>query len=88
MEKGQIISGVAHAGVILWVVLGDWLFRAPTLPEIEVAEVSLMSSAEFDAMVAAAPSAPEPVAEPLEEPAVEPAPESRRRNRSHRLRCR
>ncbi len=75
MEKGQIISGVAHAGVILWVVLGDWLFRAPTLPEIEVAEVSLMSSAEFDAMVAAAPSAPEPVAEPLEEPAVEPAPE-------------
>jgi hypothetical protein len=69
MEKGQIISGIAHAGVILWVVLGDWLFRADTLPEIEVAEVSLMSSAEFDAMMAAAPAPAEPVAEP------EPAPE-------------
>ena len=54
MEKGQIISGIAHAGVILWVILGDWLFRADTLPEIEVAEVSLMSGEEFDAMMAAA----------------------------------
>jgi hypothetical protein len=71
MEKGQIISGIAHGGVILWVILGDWLFRAPTLPEIEVAEVSLMSSAEFDAMMAAAP----PAAEPAQEPAPEPAPE-------------
>lgn len=73
MEKGQIISGVGHAGLILWVVLGDWLFRAPDLPEIEIAEVSLMSSAEFDALVAASPSTPEPAPE---EPAPEePAPE-------------
>lgn len=75
MEKGQIISGVAHAGVILWVVLGDWLFRADTLPEMQVAEVSLMSSAEFDAMVASAPKPAEPVAEPEpapEQPAAEP----------------
>jgi hypothetical protein len=76
MEKGQIISGIAHGGVILWVILGDWLFRAPTLPEIEVAEVSLMSSAEFDAMMAAAPPAVEPAVEPAPEPAPEePAPE-------------
>jgi hypothetical protein len=76
MEKGQIISGIAHGGVILWVILGDWLFRAPTLPEIEVAEVSLMSSAEFDAMMAAAPPVVEPVPEqPAPEPAPEPVPE-------------
>lgn len=68
MEKGQIISGIAHAGVILWVVLGDWLFRADTLPEMQVAEVSLMSSAEFDAMMAAAPP---PAVQP-EEPAAQP----------------
>ena len=74
MEKGQIISGIAHGGVILWVILGDWLFRAPTLPEIEVAEVSLMSSAEFDAMMAAAPPAAEPTPEEPapEEPAIQP----------------
>ena len=57
MEKGQIISGVAHAGVILWVVLGDWFFRADTLPEMEVAEVSLMTSSEFDELVKASPAA-------------------------------
>lgn len=73
MEKGQIISGVAHAGVILWVILGDWLFRAPTLPEIQVAEVSLMTGAEFDAMMA---SAPPPATPPTPEPpAEEPAPQ-------------
>jgi hypothetical protein len=71
MEKGQIISGIAHAGVILWVVLGDWLFRADTLPEIEVAEVSLMSSAEFDAMMASAPKPAAPTTVP-EEPAATP----------------
>lgn len=75
MEKGQIISGVAHAGVILWVILGDWLFRADTLPEIEVAEVSLMSGEEFDAMMAAAPAPSRPAPEPEPEPAPEPAPE-------------
>lgn len=75
MEKGQIISGVAHAGVILWVILGDWLFRADTLPEIEVAEVSLMSGEEFDAMMAAAPAPTEPAPEPEpapEEPVIQP----------------
>lgn len=71
MEKGQIISGVAHAGVILWVILGDWLMRTDTLPEIQVAEVTLMSSAEFDAMMAAAPPAPQPA----EEAPAEPAPQ-------------
>lgn len=79
MEKGQIISGIAHAGVILWVVLGDWLFRTDTLPEIQVAEVTLMTNSEFDAMMAAAPPAPQPVEEPApqpqpEETAVEPPP--------------
>lgn len=73
MEKGQIISGVAHAGVILWVVLGDWLFRADVLPEIQVAEVSLLSSAEFDAMMAAAPPPAVELVEPVAEPeAVQP----------------
>ena len=71
MEKGQIISGVAHAGVIFWVILGDWLFRTDTLPEIQVAEVTLMSSAEFDAMMAAAPPVPQPAVEPTAQPAPE-----------------
>ncbi|MDP2080650.1 MAG: cell envelope biogenesis protein TolA [Pseudotabrizicola sp.] len=76
MQTGTLISGVGHAALILWVILGDWLFARKDAPAVEVAEVSLISAAEFDAMVAAAPSTPEPAptAEPAPEPPA-PAPE-------------
>ncbi len=87
MNKGVIISGIGHAGLILWVVLGDFLFQPQDAPEVAVTEVSLLTSAEFDAMLAAAPSAPpsteqtdapaEPaieVPEPVEPEPVEPEP--------------
>ncbi|MGB8812368.1 MAG: cell envelope biogenesis protein TolA [Paracoccaceae bacterium] len=81
MNKGVIISGIGHLGLILWVVLGDFLFTAKDMPEINATSVSLLSEAEFDAMMAAAPSTPEPAAEPAvtaPEPVVpevvEPAP--------------
>ena len=73
MDRGAIISGAGHLGLILWVILGDWLFAPSDMPPVEVAQVSLMSAAEYDAMVASAPKAvdvaPEPAAEPLAEPA-------------------
>lgn len=72
MQTGTIISGTGHAALILWVVLGDWLFSAQDVPPVQVAEVSLISSAEFDAMAAAVPSTPEPVQAP--EPAPDPTP--------------
>lgn len=74
MQTGTIISGAGHAALILWVVLGDWLFARKDAPPIAVAEVSLMTSAEFDAMVAAVPSTPDPVVTPA--PAEEAAPET------------
>lgn len=76
MQTGTVISGAGHAALVLWVILGDWLFARNEPAAVEVAEVSLISSAEFDAMVAAAPSTPEPapVAEPAPEPPA-PAPE-------------
>ena len=73
MEKGTLISGAGHAALILWMVLGDWLFARKDAPEVQVAEVSLISAAQFDAMVAAAPSTPEP--QPAAEPAPEPTPQ-------------
>ena len=85
MQTGTLISGAGHAALVLWVILGDWLFAPDDAPPMEVAEVSLISAAEFDAMVAAAPSTPEPevapepapepaVAEPVEPEVVEPPP--------------
>ena len=77
MQTGTVISGAGHAALILWVILGDWLFDRSEPAAVEVAEVSLMSAAEFDAMVAAAPSTPEPAPEPAPDPvAPEPAPEA------------
>ncbi|MDO9637522.1 MAG: cell envelope biogenesis protein TolA [Pseudotabrizicola sp.] len=75
MQTGTLISGAGHAALILWVILGDWLFQRKDAPPVEVAEVSLISSAEFDAMVAAAPSTPTPAPQPAPEPPAEtPAP--------------
>ncbi|MEZ5778966.1 MAG: cell envelope biogenesis protein TolA [Paracoccaceae bacterium] len=75
---GMIASGVAHLGVILWLILGGIFFSHDLPPPVTTSEVTLMSEAEFAAIQAAAPKAveetpPEPV---VPEPAVtEPAPE-------------
>ncbi|MBN2630754.1 MAG: cell envelope biogenesis protein TolA [Rhodobacteraceae bacterium] len=75
MERGTLISGIGHGVAILWVILGDWLFAPQDAPPVEVAEVSLISSAEFDALVAAAPSTPEPAPTPKPRPEPEPTPQ-------------
>jgi hypothetical protein len=75
MDRGAIISGAGHLGLILWVILGDWLFAPRDMPPVEIAQVSLMSAAEYDAMVASAPKAEDVAPEPAAEPAPERAPE-------------
>ena len=63
MDRGTILSGVGHVGLILWVALGEWLFAPAELPAPSVAEVSLISSAEFDKLAAAQPTTPKPAPE-------------------------
>lgn len=89
MDTGQIVSATAHAAVIVWVMVGGFFSTPPDAPSVAVTEVSLMTSDEFAAMVAAAPvpsdalapeaqseiAAPQPV-DPATEPAETPAPES------------
>jgi hypothetical protein len=72
VNSGTIFSGIGHAGLILWVLLGDWLFAPQPNAEIAVTQVSMMTSAEFDAMKAAVSSPPRPQAKP---PAKTPAKE-------------
>ena len=83
-QTGTVISAVGHLGVILWVLVGDWLFAADAVPEPIVMSVSTLTSAEFDALQAAstptpseepAPVRPEPRPEPAVEPEPAPAPE-------------
>ena len=80
MNTGMTASGIGHAALILWVLVGGFFSTPPDAPAVAVTEVSLVSSAEFDAMVAAAPvrpqsEAPEP-AVPTPETPTEPAPET------------
>jgi len=77
LSKGTIYSGAGHLGLILWVVVGDWLFPHSEPEAIEIATVSMMTEAEFQAMQSSAPApsespAPEQVAaaEPEEAPAA------------------
>ena len=74
MDTGTIISGVGHAGLILWVLMGDWLFQPQDQPAIAATEVSLLSEAQYDALVAAAPSTPEPAQQPSLPEVTPPAP--------------
>jgi hypothetical protein len=82
MQTGTIFSGIGHAGLILWVVVGDWLFAPDPVEEVIVTQVSMLTSAEFDALQAAATPTPaaepapvRPAARPEPEPEPEPAPE-------------
>ena len=59
MDRASTVSAAGHLAVILWAVMGDWLFSPKDMPPMEVAEVSLMSEGEFQAMMASAPK-PDP----------------------------
>lgn len=80
MNKGVIISGIGHVGLILWAMLGGWLFAAREVPEIKVVDVQMISNAEFDAMMSAPPrvedtppeAAPQESSEEPQEPPPEP----------------
>lgn len=87
-QTGTVVSAIGHAGVILWVLVGDWLFAPAPPQEIVLTSVDFVTSAEFDAMQAAAtetpaeepapvrPQArPEAVPEPVPAPVTEPVPE-------------
>ncbi len=51
MDTGQYISGAGHVGLIAWLLLGG-LFTSEPEP-FEMTEVSVISGADFDAMIAA-----------------------------------
>lgn len=55
MKKGLILSGLGHLGLVLWALLGGWFTWTNETPPIQVAQVSLISTSEFDALASAAP---------------------------------
>ena len=74
MRIGYYISGAGHIAVILWVFFGD-VFNAPP-QSFEVTEVSVISGAEFEAMMAGVqtPDVTTDVAMPAPELPAEAAP--------------
>ena len=78
---GLIVSGGAHVGAILWLLVGGIFFSHDMPPPVATAEVSLMSQSDYDAMIAAAPKAateapPQPsLPEPPQAEPTPPAPE-------------
>ena len=75
MDKSQILSGVGHAVVITWVVLGDWLFAPREVPPPDSVQVSMVSESDLQALQdAAAKSEKPPADKPEVKPAAKPAP--------------
>lgn len=61
MQQGAYISGLAHGALIIWALFaGYFLSRSDPLP-IEAMDVSILSSAEFEALTASpVPDLPQP----------------------------
>ena len=91
MSTGTITSGIGHGALIVWLLLGDWLFSPPPPEDLQVTSVSMVTEAQFAARQAAAstpdpaevpaaapPETPPPVAQPpvVEPPPVEQPPET------------
>jgi hypothetical protein len=88
MRRSLYASTAIHAALLLWVAIGDsWLSDSPET-EFEITGVTLLSTAEFEALTepsqpvpaspapapAPRPSVPEPPPEPAPEPEPAPAP--------------
>jgi hypothetical protein len=73
-DIGTVVSGGGHAAVILWVLFGGFWFSPQDAPAMAATEVSLLSAAEFDALVAAAPTTPKPAEKPALPEVTPPAP--------------
>ena len=69
-----MVSGIGHAGVILWVLFGGLWFSSDNVPAVAATQVSLLSAAQFDALVAAAPTTPKPAEKPALPEVTPPAP--------------
>ena len=62
MQAGYLISGIGHMAVILWVMVGGFL-DTDRIPDVQTAEVSIITEEEFAALSAPQPAAlraPEP----------------------------
>ena len=77
MDTGTKISGLAHVGLITWVMVGGLFSGSEEPTQVQVSEVSIITSEEFAALSrppeATAIDPPEP-AEPEPEPQPEPEP--------------
>lgn len=71
MDRGTKFSALGHGALILWVLLGDWLWPFDTSAAPEVANVSMISEADFAALQA---SAPKPDVAGAEAPPPRPTP--------------
>ena len=75
MHIGHYISGGAHAGLIFWALFGG-MFQPDPIP-LEVSNVSVISSEEFDAITAAyqAPAVETDAPDLTQDAQVDPAPD-------------
>lgn len=63
MQTGHYISGALHLGILGWMLIGGWFWRAPPPAVSSAADVTLISEAELQSYAATtpevAPAAPE-----------------------------
>ncbi len=71
MKTGVIISGIVHAVVLLVLLIGPFAFVPEPTDILPVTEVSLLSSAQFDAVTSTEPQPPMTDMSPITAPSSE-----------------
>jgi len=64
VETGTYISGLGHVAVIGWAIIGSSFHTSTPAPAVQVTDVTVISTAAFDAMVSKAPDAAQDVNKP------------------------
>ncbi len=73
MKLGAWVSGVGHAGLFLWILVGGLFFAQPDLTDLSVTDVSIISAEEFAALQPSSPETSDAPDVPAQ-PEVEEAP--------------
>lgn len=75
MRTGIIISGLAHLGLILWMLFGGMFLRPHDAAPLQVSQVSIISPDEFQALTAGGSTAPQAPQTSVQAPKPAPKPD-------------
>ncbi|HAG26707.1 MAG TPA: cell envelope biogenesis protein TolA, partial [Rhodobacter sp.] len=71
MNIGLLVSGLGHLFLLLWMFAAGFFTKIEKTPELQVTQVTILSTQEFDALNAGQPELPSTNTPDMARPAAE-----------------